>query len=152
MGLRRFVSTWNLTPSPSTTESMRAESGSAAFDLANGAMALLFTFAAAVQYNDPDPLRWMAIYLAAAAACVLAILHRLPRWVPIAVGLAALVWVATLVPHVLGRVGWSEMFDAWEMKDARVEEGRETYGLLIVVVWMTVLALAGRRRAAPGIG
>jgi hypothetical protein len=113
---------------------------------ASGVMAALFVFAAAVQYNDPDPLRWMAIYLAAAAACVLAVLRRLPRWLPIVVGLAALAWAATLSPHVLGRVGMGELVQAWEMKDVRVEEGREMYGLLIVAGWMAVLALAGWRR------
>jgi hypothetical protein len=118
------------------------------FRAANVAMAALFAFAAAVQYNDPDPLRWMALYLAAAAACVLAVLRRLPRFVPIAVGLVALAWAATLAPHVLGSVGLGEMVEAWEMKDVRVEEGRETYGLLIVAAWMTVLALKGRRRDA----
>lgn len=112
---------------------------------ANGVMAALFVFAAAVQYNDPDPLRWMAIYLASAAACVLALLRRRPRWLPVVVGLAALAWAATLSPHVLGRVGMGEMVQAWEMKDVRVEEGREMYGLLIVAGWMAVLALAGRR-------
>ena len=116
------------------------------FRAANGVMAALFVFAAAVQYNDPDPLRWMALYLAAATACVLAVLHRLPRWVPVVVGLAALVWAASLAPHVLGRVGLGEMVEAWEMKDVRVEEGREMYGLLIVAGWMATLALAGRRR------
>jgi len=108
-------------------------------------IAALFVFAALVQYNDPDPLRWMAIYLAAAAACVLALLRRLPRWLPTVVGLAALAWAATLAPQVLGRVGMGEMVEAWEMKDARVEEGREMYGLLVVAGWMAVLALAGRR-------
>jgi hypothetical protein len=121
---------------------------SPAFRAANGAMAALFVFAAAVQLNDPDPLRWMTVYLAAAAACVLALLGRLPRFVPIVVGLAALAWAALVSPHVLGRVGIGEMLGAWEMKDARVEEGREMYGLAIVAAWMTVLAAAsGRRRA-----
>lgn len=118
------------------------------FRAANVVMAVLFAFGAAVQYNDPDPLRWMAVYLAAAAACVLAALGRLPRLVPVVVGLIALAWAAMLAPHVLGRVGMGEMVEAWEMKDARVEEGRETYGLLIIAGWMAVLALAGRRRRA----
>lgn len=113
---------------------------------ANGVMAALFAFAAAVQYNDPDPLRWIALYLAAAAACVLAVLRRMPRWLPLGVGLAALVWAAMLSPHVLGRVGMGEMVQAWEMKDVRVEEGREMYGLLIVAGWMAVLALTEWRR------
>ena len=108
-------------------------------------MAALFVFAAAVQYNDPDPLRWMALYLAAAASFLLAVLRRLPWWLPVVIGLVALAWAATLAPHVLGRVGVGEMVDAWEMKDARVEEGREMYGLLIVAGWMAVLAFAGRR-------
>src|SRR5215213_11000596 len=77
---------------------------STVFRAANAVMALLFVFAAAVQYNDPDPLRWVALYLAAAAACVLALLQRLPRWIPVVVGLVALAWAATLAPHVLGRV------------------------------------------------
>jgi hypothetical protein len=128
---------------------MPSTPGSSAFRAANGVMAALFVFAAAVQYNDPDPLRWMAIYLAAAAACVLVLLHRLPRWFPMFVGLAALAWAATLAPHVLGHVGWGEMVEAWEMKDVRVEEGRETYGLLIVAAWMVVLSAAHRRLREP---
>jgi hypothetical protein len=119
---------------------------SPAWRAANGAMAALFVFAAAVQLNDPDPLRWMAVYLAAAAACVLALLGRLPRFAPVAVGLAALAWAMLVSPHVLGRVGIGEMFGAWEMKDARVEEGREMYGLAIVAAWMAVLAAASRPR------
>jgi len=116
-------------------------------------MALLFVFAAAVQYNDPDPLRWMAIYLAAAAACVLALLGRLRWFVPAAVGLVALAWAATLAPHVLGHVRMGEMVEAWEMKDVRVEEGREMYGLLIVAAWMAVLTVAGwRRPRTPAAG
>ena len=126
---------------------------SALFRTVNAVMALLFVFAAAVQYNDPDPLRWMAIYLAAAAACVLALLGRLRWFVPAAVGLVALAWAATLAPHVLGHVRMGEMVEAWEMKDVRVEEGREMYGLLIVAAWMAVLTVAGwRRPRTPAAG
>lgn len=118
-------------PSRECREMRSKTSPPAIFRAANAVMATLFLFGAAVQYNDPDPLRWMAIYLAAATACVLATLDRMPRMLPILVGLAALVWMATLAPHVLGRVGFGEMVAEWEMKDARVEEGREAYGLLI---------------------
>jgi hypothetical protein len=55
-------------------------------------MAALFLFAAAVQYNDPDPLRWMAVYGLAALACVLSLARRLPRVVPVLVGLGAVAW------------------------------------------------------------
>ncbi len=35
-------------------------------------LTLYFLFAAAVQYNDPDPVHWMLLYLTSAACCVLA--------------------------------------------------------------------------------
>jgi len=35
-------------------------------------LTLYFLFAAAVQYNDPDPVHWMLLYLTSALGCVLA--------------------------------------------------------------------------------
>jgi hypothetical protein len=42
----------------------------------NWLMAALFGLSAVLQYNDPDPLSWIALYAAAAAACVLWGLRR----------------------------------------------------------------------------
>lgn len=112
-----------------------------------GLMGILFVFAAAVQYNDPDPIRWMAIYGLAALACGLALAGRLPRWAPVVVGLAALVWAATLAPRVVGRVSLGDLFESYAMKSEPVEEAREMGGLLIVAGWMAVLAVVGSRRA-----
>ena len=118
------------------------------FRLLNGAMALLFLFGAAVQYNDPDPLQWVAIYVAAAIACVLAMFNRLRWWIAAVVGTLALIWAITFVPVTFPNVRIAELFGAWEMANARVEEGREMYGLLIIAVYMAVLAVATRRRRA----
>ena len=112
-----------------------------------GAMAVLFLFAVAAQYNDPDPLRWMAIYGLAALACGLWLARRLPRWIPVVVGIAALAWAATLAPRVVGRVSVGDLFESYAMKSEPVEEAREMGGLLIVAVWMAVLTLVGRRPA-----
>ena len=117
------------------------------FRLLNAAMALLFLFGAIVQYNDPDPLRWVAIYVAASVACVLALVKRLRWWFAATVGAVALVWAATLAPAAVPNVRILEMFAAWEMANERVEEGREMYGLLIIVIYMAVLVFT-RRRAA----
>ena len=106
-------------------------------------MAGLFLFAAAVQYNDPDPLRWMAIYGLAALACVLSLARRLPRLVPALVGVGALAWAGTLAPGVIGRVSVEELFQSYSMLSETVEEAREMGGLLIVAVWMGLLALVG---------
>jgi hypothetical protein len=112
----------------------------------NGLLGALFLLGAVVQYNDPDPVRWAAIYLAAAMACVLAALGRGHWATPVAVGVVAAVWAATLARSVLGQVAPSELVGAWEMKDARVEVGREMYGLLIIAAWMAVIAIAALRR------
>jgi aminopeptidase N len=114
----------------------------------NGVLALLFLFAVAVQYNDPDPVRWMAIYGAAAAACVAAMMRRLPWPMPAAIAMIALVWAATLVPEVARLEGTGGLFREWGMANVGIEEGRELYGLLIVFVWMTVLAIGSRRTGA----
>lgn len=117
------------------------------FRLLNSVMALLFLFGAAVQYNDPDPLRWMAIYLAASVACACAALKRLHRAVPAMVAAIALIWAATLARRAVPSVRIPEMFGAWEMANERIEEAREMYGLMLVAIYMCVLAVVQRLRA-----
>ncbi len=39
-------------------------------------LTLYFLFAAAVQYNDPDPVHWMLLYLTSALCCVLAAMGK----------------------------------------------------------------------------
>jgi len=110
----------------------------------NGIMLLAFLASVAVQYNDPDPIGWVAIYGAAALACARAVTGRSGWILPALVGAAALVWALSLAPGVLGQVGFGELFEAFEMKDVRVEIGREFGGLMIIVGWMAVLLLAER--------
>jgi hypothetical protein len=106
---------------------------------------LMFALSVVVQFNDPDPIRWVAIYGAAALVCLLSLIKRVRKWQPLLVGAAALVWAVTIAPRVVGRVDPKSMFSAWEMKDLGIEESREMYGLLLVAFWMAVVALrAGR--------
>ena len=114
--------------------------------LANGIMLLMFLFSASVQFNDPDPLRWIGIYAAGAVVCGLEIRRRAPQWAAAAVAVIALVWAASLYYRAHG-VPISSMFAEWEMRDLRIEEAREMYGLTIVGVWMLVIAVVGWKRA-----
>jgi hypothetical protein len=107
---------------------------------------LLFLVGAAVQYNDPDPLRWAAIYLAAAVTSFAAALGRLTRPVPILVGIVALIWAAMLAPRVFEHGEFASMFSGWEMANTEVEESREFWGLLIIAGWMAVLTAFHRCR------
>jgi len=111
-------------------------------------MAAVFVYAAALQYNDPDPLRWAAIYLAAAAACVLCIASRLSWQVAGVIALIALVWAGALAARLVGHVSLLQMFDTWKMTNAAVEEAREMFGLLIIAAWMGVLLVGTLRRRA----
>ena len=108
----------------------------------NWVMAALFLFAVVVQYNDPDPVRWMAIY---GAACVISIVAAkrggVPRWAPIVVFVLALGWSIEIMTGVRTLNVYAHMFDAWEMKSAPIEEAREASGLVIVAIWMVALTL-----------
>lgn len=115
--------------------------------LANGIMLLMFLLSAAVQVNDPDPLAWMAIYGAAAVVCGLEIRRRAPAWAPAAVALIALAWAGSLY-YRANEVPLSSLFAEWEMRDVRIEEAREMYGLTIVAIWMIVIG--GVRRVSQG--
>jgi hypothetical protein len=115
------------------------------FDLV---MALLFAFAAALQFNDPDPIRWIAMY---AAACAVSLamyfkLRAVPA-IPLAVLAIAIVWAAMIAFGGPPASEYGHMFDAWEMKSPSVEEAREASGLLIVAAWMSVLVIRTRRVA-----
>src|SRR5262245_25806681 len=111
-------------------------------------MALLFAFAAALQFNDPDPIRWIAIYTAAGVlSLVVFFRRRLPPAIVSVVLAIALVWAAAIAFGGPAASEYEHVFDAWEMTSASVEAAREASGLLSVAVWMIVLLVRGRRTA-----
>jgi hypothetical protein len=106
--------------------------------VANAVMAALFALAAAVQVNDPDPVRWMAVYGAACACSLMAARGRSPHpAVPAALAAIAVTWAVTIGLRV-GASSYPHMFDAWEMKTPAIEEAREATGLVLVAGWMLV--------------
>jgi transmembrane protein TMEM220 len=110
---------------------------------------LMFLAFAAVQYNDPDPVQWMAVYgVAAVLSLLTAFGVRYPWLLPVLHGLVAAVWAVAILTGLWGKhVDFSQVFATIRMVDSSVEETREDLGLLIVVVWMMALAWYGRRRA-----
>ena len=113
------------------------------FRILNGAMAVLFAFAVLVQYNDPDPIRWMMVYGAAGVtAAVWAMRGTVPFALVVTVGAIALMWAAAIAIGGPGLSVYGYMFGAWEMRSTPVEEAREASGLLIVGLWMGVLMVS----------
>lgn len=90
-----------------------------------GFVSLLFMSFAAVQFNDPDGLVWIAAYLFAALVSIPPIFGR-HTFLP-GIGLAVyLAWGISLIGFV--DTNWLE-----------IEEARESLGLLIATFWMGVL-------------
>ncbi|HLU66550.1 MAG TPA: transmembrane 220 family protein [Kofleriaceae bacterium] len=114
----------------------------------NALLALGFAAAAAVQWNDPDPAPWIAIYGAAALACALAGRVRWAWLVAAAVAAASIVWGAWIASGVGRAVPVGDLFRPMEMKGGPVEETREALGLALVALWMIALVVLERRAAA----
>jgi transmembrane protein TMEM220 len=109
-------------------------------------MTLLFAFAAALQFNDPDPIQWIAIYTAASGLSLVSFFRRrVPLPAVIAVAVIAIAWATLIAFGGPAASEYGHMFDAWEMKSPSVEEAREASGLVIVGAWMLVLCLRARR-------
>ncbi|MCX5747271.1 MAG: hypothetical protein NT062_32795 [Proteobacteria bacterium] len=104
-------------------------------------MAALFGVCVALQYNDPDPIRWMAIY---GAAMIISIALPFRKRVAIAgvvVGLGAAVWSITLLTGVWGHMGFSDLWLKMSEKGGAVEEGREAGGMAIEAAWLLLASL-----------
>lgn len=112
----------------------------------NGLMTVLFASAAVVQYNDPDPAVWMAIYGSAALCCALYLGGWLPFWAPTLLSALYAVGALYLSAQVFGGGGF---FDPTGQEMIGVmEQGREMMGLFITAGWTAVLAFQVRERGS----
>jgi hypothetical protein len=111
----------------------------------------LLGWAAVLQLNDPDPVRWVAIYGGAALACAATALA--PRVWPLAAAAAvvAAAWSATLLLGLERLATWAELTTDQPMHGGPVEESREGLGLLLAALWCLGVLALGRvvsRRAS----
>jgi hypothetical protein len=103
-------------------------------------MALLFIFAGVMQYNDPDVIRWAAMYGSAAFACILWSIGRYNKWICGIIMLVSLLWItALLFDAASGPFDFEGLMESLEMKNESIELYREIGGLLIVTLWMGAL-------------
>ena len=95
--------------------------------------ALLFAYSALVQLNDPDPVRWFALYGSAALLSAATVFASVPPVAFLGLACVAGLWAATLAPGVLSLAAFTG-----------TEEERELGGLLLVVLASLVLRSRAR--------
>lgn len=115
-------------------------------------MFLAFLISVALQYNDPDALRWMVMYGAAAGATMAWELAWAVRANAAVIAVVALGWGTDIAWRMKLEVPFLEAVTDWGMHAGGSEEIREVGGLVIVGLWMVVIALVApvrvRGRAA----
>ena len=114
---------------------------------------IVFILFAAVQYNDPDPYVWMPIYLYTAILCWLAFRNK---YFPGAYLLGIAVYAAYAIYKFFDQNGvWDWMTKhhatniAGTMKAEQpwIEETREFFGLVILIVVLLIDYLHAKRKA-----
>ncbi len=110
-------------------------------------MAALLALCVVLQYNDPDPLRWMLIYGAGAALSAALPGRRAAALPAVILGLAGLAGSAYLAHRVWGVLAPSDLWLKMSEKGGAVEEGREAGGLALEGAWLVAAGTFRRRRA-----
>jgi hypothetical protein len=118
---------------------------------------IVFVFFAALQYNDPDPYVWMPIYLYAAVLCWLAFRRRyFPGAYLVGMAVYAVyaaykffdengVWDWATKYHYANIAGTMKAEQPW------IEETREFFGLVILIVVLLIDYFYGRKRKNPAV-
>lgn len=109
------------------------------FRVVSWVMLLVFLLSMAVQYNDPDPLRWMLIYGVCAGFSVMAI-RGVIHWLSLPVTLGYLGGVFYWMPGGPLENPMNLLTDV-KMASLGVEEWREDGGLMICAAWMLTLSV-----------
>lgn len=105
---------------------------------------LLFVGSAALQYNDPDPIKWMLIYLLGAFICWQALRGKEMKWFSIVCIVVYAVYAVYLFIEENGVLAWYRLHNSenlvQSMKATKpwIEETREFLGLLILIFALIV--------------
>lgn len=110
----------------------------------NIVFAFLFIVFAGLQYNDPDPYLWVPIYLLSAFICVDAY-RKIYRPLLYAIGfIGYTAYAVFLLLDKTGVLNWATKHDAENIAESMkatkpwIEETREFFGLLILIVVLVV--------------
>ena len=107
-------------------------------------MMVVFTYAIIVQFNDSDPLFWVALYgisLVTSVAAFVSLSMRGMLWIAFGIYFAAVLWMSPNFTHTS-----MEAFASVGMNSERDELVRELWGMVICTLWTLVLLIYDRKR------
>jgi hypothetical protein len=120
----------------------------------NIVLCIIFVLSAALQYNDPDPYIWMPIYLYPAVLCYLATKNKFyPNAYLFGIAFST-IYALWLFFDKTGVLNWARVHDAeniaQSMKATKpwIEETREFFGLLIIIIALMANLIHYKRRKA----
>ena len=101
-------------------------------------LGIVFTLFAVVQFNDPDYIIWICLYLIPAAVA-LTFTHRKPnKWLLLILAISFLIGSVELFPpSIKDWISAEEEAQSLGMKLPGIEEARESLGLFICFIAMT---------------
>lgn len=100
---------------------------------------ILFTLFAYFQWNDPDPLVWIIVYLIVASVAFQAFRGKLYYKLCLGITLVFLLGAATYVPDVIQwfKDGMPSLTESMKASSPYIELVREFFGLIIAIVVMS---------------
>lgn len=107
--------------------------------IAHGIMAALFALSVTLQFNDPGPAAWIALYGACAIAAGSAAAGRPLRRFALAVLVVCALWELHYLSLGAWRVPITSLADEWTMKNETVIIGREFWALIWLGSWMALV-------------
>ncbi len=120
---------------------------SLALRIAHGLMAVLFAFSALIQYNDPSPAPWIALYAAAAVACGFAAAGRSTSWLAPVIILVCVWWEIHYIRLGAWHTPFGDLTTEWHMTSEAIVNGREFYALIWIAAWMGLILVTRRLTA-----
>lgn len=108
----------------------------------------LFVVSAALQLNDPDPLFWISLYLAAAVICAFAAFDKYNRWATLLVMAACVYELSKLMPDFVRWIkeGMPSITESMKASTPHVELVREFLGVAIILATLIFQYVRGRIR------
>jgi hypothetical protein len=111
---------------------------------------LIFIASAAAQYNDPDLVPWIAIYVFAAVGCASPLSARWASPLTVAVAGIAGIWALLILPEAMQVTEIGDVLAAMNPDRPETEAARELGGLVLVLTWAVTRMVLGGRRPRDG--